>query len=121
MTKNNKTENLGNMRKLQNRCENWKNRALKYSRKYDASNHRIKEIDDSRNNWKEKYYALKKEHEALKKSIELNKNNSNEKVKHHSYPLAIILFVISLRSSSSVSLRGVQKVLKVFNKVFGFD
>jgi hypothetical protein len=124
MTKNNKIENFSIFRKLQKQCKNWKERSIKNSKKILAQEKRIRDLLKSRLNWRTKYYAEKAITNELKqtlKVLEENQERRYEKVTNHSYCLEIILFTIWLRSSSSISLEGVRRVINVFNKVFDFD
>lgn len=121
MTKPNKTENFHLMHKIQKQYENWKLKAVTYNRKICVLSKRLTEIIKSRDKWRAKYYDERAAHNQLKKEMAERENSPFEKVANHSYPLEIILFAIWLRSSSSVSLGGVKKVLEVFNRVFDFN
>lgn len=121
MTKPNKTENFHLMCKLQKQYENWKLKAVTYNKKICVLSKRIKELIKSRDKWRAKYYDKKSAYNKLKKQYAQVEGFPFEKVVNHSYPLEIILFAIWLRSSSSISLEGVRKVLEVFNCVFDFS
>lgn len=120
MTKDNKTKNFCLVSKIQKRYENWKLKAVTYNKKIVYLRKRLKESMIRGDKWRSRYYALKADYALLqKKSSEIEVGL--EKVAEHSYPLEIIMFSIWLRSSSSISLDGVRKVLEVFNKVFDFN
>jgi hypothetical protein len=57
--------------------EGWKLLASKRSKDNNIKSHRLKEMTESRNNWREKYLAQKKENTELQKQINAIKKKLN--------------------------------------------
>lgn len=119
MTKSNKTENFVLLGKI----ENWKNKAKKRRLENDYLRQRVKELTNSRDNWKEKYKAEKAKILDLLKQIKATDKLAVEedKIKHHSYGVKVVMLMVWLRSSSSVSLRACRQMLSIFNIVYGLN
>ena len=121
MTKNNKKKNSHLLENISKQYEKWKFKAVTRSKIISEYKKRIIELIKSRDVWRNKYNKEKQLSTLLKKELLESRMMPYEKVANHSYPLEIILFVIWLRSSSSISLEGVRKVLEVLNQVFDFS
>ena len=90
-----------------------------------ALKNRNREIQLSRDKWKEKYKKEKEENGRLRKTLsspgssELKGGLAGEKPKYHSYNLQVILLCIWMRQQGNCSLRSCASILRIVTLVLG--
>lgn len=96
-----------------NRKKSWKEKAVARNLEIQALKKRLKELTDSRDNWKEKHRILRQEvgYQCVKMK--------GAKPTHHSYPTLVIWFCVQAQSYGSMSLRGCVQVLLCLRLVSG--
>lgn len=83
---------------LKDRSKNWKDKAIARRQANERLNKRIKELEQSRALWKDKYKNVQS---RLQKSSVL----SSEKASRHQYSLSIVVLMIELYKYGGMSLR----------------
>lgn len=82
-------------------AKSWKNKALSRRQENALLQQRIKELTASRDNWKNKYVALKAEQAAPSQSVALG----GEKARCHQYSTATVALILELHKYGAMSLR----------------
>lgn len=109
------------------KIKQWKEKAKQRSKEISVRKKREKEIIASRAMWKEKYKEQKAEKaELIKKIKKLERSQkrgvlAEEKPKHHSYSIQIIVLCIWLRQQGNCSLRSCASILRIMALVLGLD
>lgn len=102
----------------------WKEKAKKRSKEIGALKKRIVEVLVSREKWKAKYKLEKAKNKRFQKTMSNLKTQillDDEKPKHHSYTLQVMLLCIMLRQQANCSLRSCASMLKVISVVLGLE
>jgi len=98
---------------MNNKINKWKDKALERRIKIWAKEKRIKELTDSRDNWKARYMSKQAENKELHRRLKGQGGKVATKVRHHSYSSDFISLCLNLRTIGGCSLRGCLKVLEV--------
>lgn len=91
----------------------WKEKAVARNLEIQSLKKRVKELTDSRDNWKEKHRILRQEVGYQFLSMK------TEKPIQHSYPTLVIWFCVQAQSYGTMSLRGCVQVLLCLRLVSG--
>lgn len=108
--------------KVRTKLINWKEKAKCRRLENEQLKRRIKELEKSRSNWKNKYKICREELRGIKKGLNVEgicSRLNKDKPKHHSYTSHIIMLVLSLRQQGLCSLRCCSKMLLVLNELLG--
>lgn len=98
-------------RQYENRIKNWKAKAIRRRKENEYLKSRVKELKESRENWKNKYQIEKQQHE-----ISLS---NTKKAKGHHYSLLIVMLVAELYKYGSMSLRSCRHTIACIHLCFG--
>ena len=109
------------MLKTESKLNSWREKAKKRRVKIWALEKRIKEVIVGRENWKQKYQALKLENARLQKELKSSFKEEKTKIKHHAYSAEEISFFLNLRTIGGCSLRGCLRVMQVLYLVLGLN
>lgn len=122
------------IKKTLSKVKKWREKAKGRSKENGALKKQIGELVHSRNKWKDKYFREKAEKQQLRADFkELTKlynkkcdraekeKKAEEKPKHHSYSLKIIMLCIWLRQGGNCSLRSAASVLKIMSLVLKIE
>ena len=90
----------------------WKTKAMERGQENNALRKRFKEMTESRDNFRVKYYDLNnlyKELEKTNRKLEKEeKKSTNEKPKHHSFSLIIIQVILTITLRSNIKFRALE-------------
>jgi len=103
---------------MQPKINTWREKAKSRSKKIQSLKKRIKELEQSRGNWKQKYMELKKQYkqDVLGAKMGIKKQDKNPiRAKHHHYDIWLMKLVLCLLQSGQLSYRKCVEVLKVFH------
>lgn len=109
------------------KLSSWREKAKKRSKEISTLKKRLQELINSRGNWKEKYKEQKSVNKKLQTKVahlekwEEKAIGEEEKPKHHSYSLQIILLCIWMRQQGNCSLRSCASTLKIMAIVLGLN
>lgn len=103
------------------KVDNWKNKAKERRLENEKFKRRIRELEESRSNWKSKYMLVKSELSSIKKGNNIVPEKPSNKPKYHSYETRVIMFVLYLRQQGICSLRCCSKMLMLMGVYFHLE
>jgi len=111
--------------KLELKITKLKSKNKSYQKERDFLKRKLRDVETSREKWREKSLALGQENQLLTKELSNFKGDSifslKEKVKHHSYPVFIIVLCLSLRQVSGLGFRKCSEVVSLFYNLLGLN
>ncbi len=101
----------------------WKIKAKERAKENNSLRKRLKEVIDSRDNFRVKYYDLKNENNELERTKKVGtkefKKKANLKPKHHSFSTIIIQVILTITLRGGIKFRALEKVGKIRAEILG--
>jgi len=105
----------------------WKQKAVKRSKEKKALNKRIRELADSRDNFREKYYKLsekcrklEKEKAPIESESKKKQNPPEDKPKHHTFSVLIIHILLTITLRGGAKFRTLEKDGKIRKDILAY-